>query len=203
MRLLLVSDLHCDAEAARAVVERAKDFDVVVGAGDFATARRGLSGVIDVLRTMTKPTVLVPGNSESLEELREACHDWPAARVLHGDGATAGGRAFYGIGGGIPVTPFGKWSYDFSEVEAERLLRDCPPGCVLVSHSPPKGCVDLASNGVSLGSTAIRAAIERVHPALVVCGHIHGSAGRHGMIGATPVVNAGPVGLEWELAEPA
>jgi len=37
-------------------------------------------------------------------------------------------------------------------------------------------------------------------PLLVVCGHIHGSAGQQAMLGTTPVVNAGPAGVEWELA---
>ena len=200
MRLLLFSDLHCDADGARRIVERSATFDAIVGAGDFATARRGLKPVIDILRAAaTTPAVLVPGNSESLEELRDACRDWPAAHVLHGSGVTVAGQEFFGVGGGVPVTPFGSWSYDFSETQAEALLRECPPGCVLVSHSPPKGCLDIASNGATLGSTAVRAAVESKRPALVVCGHIHASAGRHAMLGDTPIVNAGPAGVEWTL----
>jgi Icc-related predicted phosphoesterase len=200
VRLLLFSDIHCDADATRRIVARASAFDVIIGAGDFATARRGLGPVIDILATtITTPTVLVPGNSESYEELRDACRDWPAAHVLHGTAATIGGEKFFGIGGGVPVTPFGSWSYDFTEAQAEQMLATCPAGCVLVSHSPPKGCLDVASNGASLGSTAIRAAIERAEPRLVVCGHIHASAGRQVMLGDSAVVNAGPRGVEWAL----
>ena len=201
MRLLLFSDLHCDAAAARRVVERAAAgrVDVLVGAGDFATTRRGLQPVIDVLRAAVAPAVLVPGNSESVDELRAACRDWAGAHVLHGSSATVGDRNFFGIGGGVPVTPFGSWSYDFTEAQAAQLLEQCPAGCVLVSHSPPKGCLDVASNGASLGSTAVRDVIESRRPALVVCGHIHASAGRHAMLGDTPVVNAGPAGVEWVL----
>ena len=99
----------------------------------------------------------------------------------------------------VPVTPFGSWSFDLTEEDAAALLADCPPGCVLVTHSPPKGAVDCDSGGRSLGSTAIRAAIERVSPRLVVCGHIHASAGQEGLLGATPVVNAGPEGFVREL----
>jgi Icc-related predicted phosphoesterase len=155
--------------------------------------------VIDILGRAATPAVLVPGNSESVDELRHACRDWPTAHVLHGSAATIGNLNFFGIGGGIPVTPFGSWSYDFTEAQAEKLLRDCPPACVLVSHSPPKGCLDIASTGASLGSTAVRAAIERTNPLLVVCGHIHASSGRTGMLGTTPIVNAGPAAAEWTL----
>jgi Icc-related predicted phosphoesterase len=97
------------------------------------------------------------------------------------------------------VTPFGAWSYDFTEGQAAELLRDCPAGCVLVVHSPPKGCVDVSSRGQGIGSAAIRDAVLRVRPRLVVCGHVHGSNGRTGDLDGVPVVNAGPAGIEWEL----
>ena len=54
------------------------------------------------------------------------------------------------------MTPFGPWSYDFTEEQAAELLAGCPRGCVLVSHSPPKGTVDVDSRGRSLGSVAVR-----------------------------------------------
>lgn len=201
MKLLLFSDLHCDTQAADRLVAQATQVDVVVGAGDFGNIRRGLHLTIDLLRQITKPTVLVAGNSESTAELVAACQGWPMAHVLHGSGVVIDGVSFYGIGGGIPVTPFGAWSYDFSEAEAEVLLTDCPPGGVLVSHSPPQGAVDLSSRGQHIGSTAIRAAVERQKPQLVVCGHIHGSAGQQATIGKTVVINAGPTGIVYEVVD--
>ncbi|MGE5193137.1 MAG: metallophosphoesterase family protein [Deltaproteobacteria bacterium] len=199
MKLLLFSDLHNDLDAARRIVETSENADVVVGAGDFCSVHRNLAACLDVLRAIKKPAVLVAGNNETTEELVAACRGWPAAHVLHGSGVTVAGVEFFGIGGGVPVTPFGAWSYDFTEEEAAKLLSRCPSGCVLVSHSPPKGAVDATSGGESLGSTAVRATIERVKPRLVVCGHIHGSAGQRAFIGASPVVNAGPAGVVWDL----
>lgn len=197
--LLLFSDVHGDQEACRRIVERAAEADVVGGAGDFCVMRRNLRAPIDVLSAIETPTVLVPGNAESEEELRTACAGWDAAYVLHGDGCTIEGQSFYGIGGGIPVTPFGHWSYDFSEGEAEAMLAGCPEGAVLVSHSPPKGVVDRDSSGQSLGSAAVRDVIEEQAPLLTVCGHIHGSWGQDAMLAETPVVNAGPEGLFWDV----
>jgi Icc-related predicted phosphoesterase len=109
------------------------------------------------------------------------------------------GVPFYGLGGGVPVTPFGAWSHDFTEEEAAELLRECPSGCVLVSHSPPQGALDQSSDGRSLGSVAVLDAVVQKRPRLVVCGHIHACAGRRTTIGETAVVNAGPGGVEWEL----
>ena len=199
MRLLLFSDLHADVGAARRLAARAGSADVLVGAGDFGTARRNVGDCLRVLAETSKPAVLVPGNNESAAELADAGRHWPAARVLHGTAAEVGGVTFFGLGGGVPVTPFGAWSFDLTEAEAGELLAAAPPGGVLVSHSPPHGSADVSSRGASLGSTAVRAAVERLAPRLVVCGHVHASGGTTAMIGSTPVVNAGPGGVWWEL----
>lgn len=199
MKLLLFSDLHVNTAAARSLVQQARAVDVLVGAGDFGNIRKDVDVCIDILRSAGKPAVLVAGNNESTEELVEACKGWPDAHVLHGTGVTIAGVPFFGLGGGVPVTPFGSWSYDFTEEEAAKLLADCPAGCVLVSHSPPKGAVDVSSQGKSLGSIAVREAILRCKPVLVVCGHIHACGGKQGTIGTVPVVNAGPDGVEWKL----
>jgi Icc-related predicted phosphoesterase len=199
MKLLLFSDLHCDIVAAQRLVAQAHQVDVVVGAGDFANVRRGLDQAMAVLKAISQPLVLVPGNSESDEELSQACQGWPNAHVLHGSGTTIDRVDFYGLGGGIPVTPFGAWSFDFTEVEADQLLAACPASGVLVSHSPPQGVLDRSSRGEHLGSIAIRRAIEQRQLQLVVCGHIHASAGQEAMLGQTTVINAGPRGIIWEL----
>jgi Icc-related predicted phosphoesterase len=59
--------------------------------------------------------------------------------------------------------------------------------------------VDVDSRGRSLGSVAVRDAVLRLGPRLVVCGHIHASGGRQARLGRPPVVNAGPAGVEWEV----
>ena len=199
MKLLLFSDIHSDFSGASRLVELSLKADVVVGAGDYCLARRGLDEIIAALSAIPKPTVLVPGNAESHEELAQACRSWPGSHVLHGSQTTLDDVTFFGIGGGIPITPFGAWSYDFSEGQAKKLLRDLPPGGVLISHSPPKGVLDKSSDGRSLGSEAVREIIGIKKPKLVVCGHIHGSAGQIARLGSTNVINAGPDGIMWEL----
>jgi uncharacterized protein len=203
MKLLLFSDLHADSTAAQQLLQRAQTVDVVIGAGDFATVRRNLQRCIDILRAVSCPTILVAGNNETTEELQAACQNWPSAHILHGSAITVENVTFYGVGGGIPVTPFGAWSYDFSEEQGRALLANCPTGCVLVTHSPPKGAVDRSAEGRSLGSVAIRETVQRTRPRLVVCGHIHASGGQHTQLGVTPIVNAGPGGIEWQLETPA
>lgn len=200
MNLLLFSDVHTDLAAGRTLVERSGTVDVAVCAGDLAAMRENLQPVVDVLSDIAAPSVLVAGNGESADELSAACQaaGWDDSHVLHGSGVEIRGISFWGVGGGIPVTPFGAWSWDFSEDEARELLRDCPDGAVLVSHSPPFGHVDV-SQGEHLGSRAVLEAVERTEPSLVVCGHIHSCWRQESGVGPSRVVNAGPEGMVVEI----
>jgi uncharacterized protein len=201
MKLLLFSDLHRNQEAATRLVELAKSVDVVIGAGDFANRHEGLDDTLSILAAIEKPTVLVPGNGETVDELRVASSQWKSATVLHGTGCEVQGVAFWGVGGGIPVTPFGAWSYDFTEEEAMELLSGCPSGGVLVVHSPPLNTVDHDSTGRIRGSEAIRQLVELKKPKLVACGHIHSDWGKHMKLGETQIINAGPGGFVVEIKQ--
>ena len=190
MKILAFSDIHASAKAACALVEAAREADLVIGAGDFCNARQGLDEAMAMFDGIEAPFAVVPGNAESADELRAASR--PGITVLHGEGAELAGLRLFGLGNAVPETPFGAWSCDISEAEAEALLAPCTAADILILHSPPKGVADETSSGLSVGSTAIRAAIRRIRPRLALCGHIHDSWGQEGQIGATRVVNLGP-----------
>jgi uncharacterized protein len=194
VKVLAFSDVHRDGRQAQKLADRTDKVDVVIAAGDFASIHRGLTSVIDMLVVIEKPTVLVPGNNETDEALREACEGWKAARILHGEGTEIDGVPFFGLGGGVPETPW-DWSFDLSEEEAEMKLSRCPEGAVLAVHSPPKGHLD----GQDLGSKAILRTIQEKHPPLAVCGHIHECGGEETTIGPTRLINAGPDGIVVEI----
>ena len=198
MRILAFSDLHRDLDQAARLVEMSADADVVIGAGDFASVHDGLDETIGALAGIETPTVLVPGNNETEDALREAAAAWPAATVLHGEGTEIEGVEFFGLGAGIPITPW-DWSFDLSDDAAAERLAGCPTGGVLVVHSPPQGHADTSSAGDHLGSVAILEAIEAKQPRLAVCGHIHESWGERSRIGETEVVNLGPDGTWLEV----
>jgi Icc-related predicted phosphoesterase len=198
VRILAFSDLHRDLDGADSLVEMSSDADVVIGAGDFASIHEGLGETIDALAAIEAPTILVPGNNETDEALREAAAGWPAATVLHGEGRALDGVDFYGLGAGVPITPW-DWSFDLDEDAAAERLAGCPEGAVLVVHSPPRGHADQSGAGDHLGSTAILAAIEDKRPRLAVCGHIHESWGARSKLGRTEIANLGPSGAWFDL----
>ena len=198
MKLLAFSDLHRDLAQAAKLVEMSAAADVVIGAGDFASVHEGLEETIAALAAIETPTVLVPGNNETADALRAAAADWDAATVLHGEGITIVETSFFGLGAGIPVTPW-EWSFDLDDEAATEMLATCPEGAVLVLHSPPRGHCDASADGTSFGSPALLRGIEEKRPRLAVCGHIHESWGCESAVGATPVRNLGPTGTWIEL----
>jgi Icc-related predicted phosphoesterase len=197
MRLLAFSDLHRDRAQARRLATMAGGADVVIGAGDFASMRLGIERTLDEFAGLDKPVLLVPGNNESASALSRAAAALSHAVVLHGDGVTIDGVEFFGLGAGVPPTPF-PWSWDLSEADAAAKLANCPAGAVLIVHSPPKGYVDEAF-GRHLGSTAVLDAIEAKRPQLALCGHIHQCWGREATVGDTRVVNLGPRGQFFQV----
>jgi len=197
MKILAFSDLHAARRRAATLVEASAEADLVVGAGDFCNMRQGLGEALALIAGIRAPMVLVPGNAESVEELRGAAPT--GAHVLHGEGVVLGGLRLFGLGYGVPVTPFGAWSCDLTEDAAAALLAGCQTADILITHSPPKGLCDRTSAGQSVGSTAIHAAIERIAPRLAVCGHIHDSWGARGRIGPSQIANLGPTPNWFEI----
>ncbi len=193
MKILAFSDLHHARARAADLVAASAEADLVIGAGDYCNMRHDLEGAMALLDGISAPLVLVPGNAESVEELRAAA---PRATILHGQAHEVDGLRLFGMGYGVPPTPFGEWSCDLDEDAAAAMLAGCDRADLLICHSPPKGVVDVTSGGVSVGSTAIRAAVERIQPKLMICGHIHDCWGQEGQIGDTRVVNLGPT-VNW------
>lgn len=198
MKIMAFSDLHLSASHAAELVAASARADLVIGAGDFCNHRKGLGQAMGLLAGITKPLITVPGNAESAEELRAAA--LPGMYVLHGEALDIEGLQIFGLGGGVPETPFGDWSFDLSEKEAERLLSRCTRADLLICHSPPKGQGDETSTGLSVGSQSILQAVERLQPQLALFGHIHDSWGFRGQVGNTVTANLGPVPSFFEVA---
>jgi uncharacterized protein len=193
MKLLAFSDVHCDLGAVESLVDQARGVDAVAAVGDFARMHEGLEQTLAPLKAIEAPVLLVPGNNETLEALRTACEGWDGAQILHGASAEIAGVTFFGIGGGIPTTPW-DWSFDLPEEQARELLAPMTEGSVLLSHSPPKGHVDKG-----FGSEAVLEAAEEKGVRAVLCGHIHEEWGNQSRIGEAVVRNLGPDGYKGDF----
>ncbi len=198
MKVLAFSDLHMARNRAAELVAASAEADLVIGAGDYCNMRQGLDAAMQMLSGIAAPLVLIPGNAESAEELGDAARE--GVHVLHGSGMTVDGLRLFGLGYGVPPTPFGDWSCDLTEGAAAEMLDRCDAVDILLVHSPPKGSGDQTSQGLSVGSTAVRDAIERLQPGFSIFGHVHESWGYRGTLGQTHLANLGPKPNWFEVA---
>lgn len=189
MKILAFSDVHWDLASCQALVQAGAGADLVIGAGDFAQQHMGLDETMAALEPLASKAVFVPGNNETPDALRAAT----SARVLHGEGMVFQGRQIVGIGGAIPPLPPLPWgSYDLDENTARTMLDNFEQADILISHSPPKGVVDEHGQAGSIGSISVLAAIKRLAPAFVFCGHIHDCWGQRANLDSSLVANLGP-----------
>jgi uncharacterized protein len=116
---------------------------------------------------------------------------------LDGRGVAIGDVGFAGVSA-APLSPL----HTPHEIPDEEFGRRAQTGLaairesrvrILCPHAPPYDTAcDRLRSGEHVGSRVLRALIEREHPNVVLCGHIHEARGID-EIGATRVVNPGPV----------
>ncbi len=186
MRVLLAADLHGSMHGVKVIHETIDKTspDLFIVCGDL-TDFGPVSFAREFLQDIHVKTFAVPGNCDPPEIVR----DLEELGVnLHGKKAGFGGSTFVGLGGSNP-TPFNT-DFELPEEEIARILGPImEPGVILVSHPPPFGFCDAVRGGQHAGSKAVREAVDRFQPRLVMTGHIHEARGISR--GPTTVVNPG------------
>jgi len=65
---------------------------------------------------------------------------------------------------------------------------------IMVTHAHPSDSITEKFSNFIPGSKAVRAAIDKFQPDLLLCGHVHEAAGLEEKIGKTRVINVGRQG---------
>lgn len=198
MKFLTFVDLHQDRKGLKELVERARkpDIDFVICAGDISTFGAGLGMVLQQFNQLGKKFYVIPGNHEEQAGiLDEHMVLFPWCINLHGQAMKIGNYLFLGYGGGgftMEDAHFRKLARQwYSNYQDEKI--------VLVTHGPPFDTnIDVLPQG-HVGNKDYRNFIERMKPKLVICGHLHETAGAVDEIGSTKIVNPGWEGMVIEL----
>lgn len=197
MRIIAFTDIHGAYPKLNEILSRESAYDVIVIGGDVTThgTPKEAEEVIRKVQSFGRPVVAVAGNMDP-PELDQAFENLGVS--INGKGIALNDVGFFGVSAS-PPTPF-HTPYEITEDEialrAESGWNDIQSTTrsIFVPHAPPRGTkLDRVLLGSHVGSTAVREFIDKHHPDVVVCGHIHEGRGLDSL-GTSQMVNCGPVG---------
>jgi len=175
VRILHVSDVHCDSNRLIRVLE-SESYEVVAGTGDFECIETAEA----LLKYAKAPVLAVTGNIDHAAIAR-VFRD--AGVLLDGRVRRVGEFVFAGVGGLDLKSSLSSLSEKLSGIDRVH---------VLLSHHPPKGILDRVFIGFHIGSRELLNLVTRLKPLAHLFGHVHearGSLYRDGVL----FVNAGPL----------
>jgi Icc-related predicted phosphoesterase len=197
MKFLAFVDLHEDKKTLRLLLERAAqpDVDFLICAGDLTQFSRNIRFIMRQFNNLGKKIYLIPGNHETDEVIAEVVPDYPNFVNINNKSVEIGDYVLMGYGGG----GFSAEDASFRKISREWYGKFKERKTILVIHGPPFGTKTDLLDGHYVGNKDYRAFIERIQPKLVICGHIHETAGVIDKIGETKVINPGGEGMIVEL----
>ena len=197
MRILAFTDIHGSYDRVEAILSKESPFDAVIIGGDLTT--HGMAGeaseAIRRFQQFHKPVFAVAGNMDlpAFDEVYKTL-----GVNINAQGVLFDDVGFFGIAGS-PFTPM-HTPYEISEEEIKRRAESGWQGVqaarwkIFVPHAPPRDTkLDKIFLGKHVGSTAVREFVERHHPDVLVCGHIHEGRGVD-VLGKTTIINCGAAG---------
>lgn len=198
MKILVFTDNHADLESIQIVATKATEVDLIICLGDISWFEEGMDEMLTAINSLPKPVILLHGNHERLDALKEAAKTCSNIHVSHEEVIEIGDFDFLTFGG----DGFSRISPEFESTKEKfkQKIRDAKK-TILLLHGPPHNTtLDIPFAEYHSGSISYRVFIEEVQPSLVLCGHIHECEGRVDTIGESIVMNPGLYGAIIDLA---
>ena len=190
MRILASSDLHGDQRLAERLAEEAEEnqVDLVLLCGDLTHNDLSSDNLIGPFKKRGLKVAFVPGNHDS-----PATADFLAQRYeatnLHGYSMVLDDVGLFGCGHANCGPHFvdeeeisSMLGKGFAYIEGTKKK-------VMVTHLHPSGTILERFSQFVSGSPAVRAAIDRFKPDILLCGHVHEAQGIEEKVGDTRVIN--------------
>ena len=95
---------------------------------------------------------------------------------LNDSGISINGYKFWGS----PYIPFQQnWAFTKSPIEIEEHWKKIPEDTdILITHTPPKGILDITTYEVEVGCPALKKEISKKKPTIHIFGHLHDNYGK-------------------------
>ncbi len=194
MRLLAFTDIHGDKKAIKAILGSVKkdDPDILVCAGDLSNFGDNLSMLINAIKSVKKPLLIIHGNHEDYDELKALCENIEDCVCMHKKILRLGGYLFIGMGGGGFLSRDSEFER-FVENKKNELLKG--EKIILITHGPVYNTkVDMIHGLGHRGCKSYRRFIDKYNPIVAICGHFHETFGKFDEVNNTLVINPGKAG---------
>ena len=191
MKALIFVDLHDDHLFFQELKSKSKEADVILGAGDYSMFARNLDRILAEINNLGKPCFLIHGNHEYHEEMVNASKNLKNITIVHKTSVSFKNIKIAGYGG----DGFSRRDSTFEKIMTP-LIDD---QTILLLHGPPSNTEVDKTHGMHVGNESYTKVIKEKKPLLVVCGHIHETAGKMDKIKNTIIINPGPAGLIVEV----
>ena len=191
MKIIAISDIHNDCSAIKKLENELSEADMIIIAGDITHmgSEKDAENIITEFEKYNKKIFAVSGNCDK-SEIEKYLKEKNIS--VHKEVKTISefGLKIAGLGGSV-TTPV-PTPNTCSEDEYKKSLGsiEVTPD-IFVAHQPPLNTVaDMIPNGMHVGSSSLKEFIEKMQPALCICGHIHESVGKE-YCGKTLIINPG------------
>ncbi len=188
MKILAFVDVHGNKTALNKIIEKSKNADLLVCAGDITNFGQGLNKTVNLLSKTNKPLLIIPGNHETASEIKSLKQEFIIN--IHKTLYRIDDYIFFGYGSG---------GFSLRDIALEKITKEIKQivknkKFILVTHAPPYGTTADTINGQHHGSVSITKMIYETSPIINICGHLHETANKKSILRKTLIINPGPYG---------
>lgn len=189
MKIFTFADTHGNLKKIDRIVQQIKQEkpSIIICAGDISNFGKNLKESIERFQNLNIPFLMIPGNHETSEEVKDMASRYKFMINLHKASYELNNYMFFGYGeGGFSIV-----DKSFEEIIPKfkkTLKKDTKT--VLITHAPPHG-TKLDYLNSHIGCKSVRRFIEEIKPILHISGHIHENKNKIDTIGRTVLINPG------------
>jgi len=200
LKILAAGDIHGDTGLAEKLAIRAEKekVDLVILCGDITYADQSTENLIGPFVKRNEKVILIPGNHETVATA-DFLSELYGVKNLHGYSVKYKDVGIFGAGGaniGLFQLEEGE-IYDLLKKGFDKIKYLKKK--IMVTHVHPEGSKIGKFTSVFPGSSGVKKAIEKFHPDLLLCSHVHEAEGIEEKIDKTKVINVGKKGKIIEI----
>ena len=195
LKILAAGDIHGDTVLAEKLAERAEKekCDLVILCGDLTMREQSTDNIIGPFKKRKEKVLILPGNHETVATT-DFLAELYGVKNIHGYSVKYKDVGIFGCGGA---------NIGLFQLEEDEIYDLLKKGFnkikyikkkIMATHVHPSESKMEKFTEFFPGSKGVKKAIEKFHPDLLLCSHVHEAEGIEEKIGKTKVISVGKKG---------